>query len=216
MTQASECAGAQIGVPEPRGLDGDRPPGRRQQENRGLEIGDTSRLDELRLVRQAQAGDMRAFEQLYRDTVGRVYGLCLRMCGEAWLAEELAQDAFVRAWDRLDSFRADSAFSSWVYRIAVNVVLTEHRAKTRRNAKHAEAEDNTGRHHGAAPRTPELRMDLEAAIATLPDGAREVFLLHDVEGYKHEEISELTGIAPGTSKAQLFRARRLLREALAL
>lgn len=171
-------------------------------------------------VRRAQAGDESAFEALYREHVGRVYAICLRMSGDARRAEELTQDAFVRAWERLGSFRGESAFSSWLYRIAVNVVLGTRRAEGRRAHRHeiaaglataAEREEA-----GAVERSPGTRLDLERAIAELPPGARTIFVLHDVEGYRHEEIARLTGLAPGTSKAQLHRARRLLREALDL
>jgi RNA polymerase sigma-70 factor (ECF subfamily) len=136
------------------------------------------------------------------------------MCGEAWLAEELAQDAFVRAWEKLDTFRGDSAFFSWLYRLTVNVVLSDRRSRMRRVTKIAEARDLHQRQGGRVAQTPETRVDLEAALAMLPDGARQAFVLHDVEGYKHHEISEMTGIAAGTSKAQLHRARKLLREQL--
>jgi RNA polymerase sigma-70 factor (ECF subfamily) len=128
-------------------------------------------------------------------------------------ARELTQDVFVRVWEKLPSFRGESAFSSWLYRLAVNVVFGDQRAGSRRSRRvlaidelgsEAEAE--------AAGAPPGLTLDLERAIAALPPGARSVFLLHDVEGYEHGEIAELTGIAPGTSKAHLFRARRLLRK----
>ena len=171
-------------------------------------------------VRRAQAGDESAFEALYREHVGRVYAICLRMSADARRAEELTQDAFVRAWERLGSFRGESAFSSWLYRIAVNVVLGARRAEGRRAHRQraaAELSAATEREgHAAAERNPGTRLDLERAIAELPPGARTIFVLHDVEGYRHEEIARLTGLAPGTSKAQLHRARRLLREALDL
>jgi RNA polymerase sigma-70 factor (ECF subfamily) len=167
------------------------------------------------LVRKAQQGDEGAFEQLYRWHVNRVYAVCLRLCCDAVTAQELTQDAFVRAWERLDSFRHESAFSSWLYRLTVNVVLGDRRSRQRRAAKMAEAESIDGLYSGSEAPSHETRLDLEAAIALLPDGARQVFVLHDVEGYKHEEISNLIGIAPGTSKAHLHRARKVLREQLA-
>jgi len=148
--------------------------------------------DPTDLIHRAQQGDRTAFEALYRAHSGRVYALCLRLTADRALAEERTQDAFVRAWERLATFRGESAFSSWLYRLTVNEVLLERRAI------------------GGAG----IALDLERAVAALPPGAREVFVLHDVEGYRHEEIAQLTGIAVGTSKAQLFRARRLLREAL--
>jgi RNA polymerase sigma-70 factor (ECF subfamily) len=170
--------------------------------------------DDGTLVRRAQEGDEVAFERLYRWHVNRVYALCLRMCCDASLAQELTQDAFVRAWERLESFRHESAFSSWLYRVTVNVVLGNRRSRRRYAAKLAEAQSRGSSHHGANAHSHQARMDLEAAMAQLPDGARHVFVLHDVEGYKHEEISKLIGVAPGTSKAQLHRARRILRECM--
>ncbi len=168
-----------------------------------------------RCVAQAQAGDRSAFEELYRRHVGRVYALCLRMSGEAREAEELTQDAFVRAWEKLDSFRGSSAFTSWLHRLTVNVVLASWRAKGRhRERVVAIADVAESVDPGHRPR-PRLALDLEAAIAGLPAGARTVFVLHDVEGYRHRDVAELTGLAVGTSKTQLHRARRLLRKALA-
>ena len=166
------------------------------------------------LVRRAQAGDEVAFRDLYRAHAGRVYAVCLRMAGERGAAEELTQDVFVRAWERLRTFRGDSAFNTWLHRLAVNVVLMERRSRIRREQRVAPAADPAVLERpGAAPPVG-LSLDLEQAIAGLPQGAREVFVLHDVEGYRHAEIAELLGIAEGTSKAQLFRARRLLRQAL--
>jgi RNA polymerase sigma-70 factor, ECF subfamily len=166
------------------------------------------------LVARAQAGDQTAFRELYRQHAGRVYALCLRLTGDGRDAEERTQDVFVRLWDKLRSFRGDSAFSSWLHRLAVNVVLNERRTTGRRERRVMPAEDpdNVAGAQHAAPL--HLNIDLERAIAELPDGAREVFVLYDIEGYGHGEIAQLVGIAEGTSKAQLFRARRLLREKL--
>ena len=174
----------------------------------------TAELDDGMMVRRAQGGDRRAFEQLYRLHVNRVYGLCLRMTGQHTLAEEVTQEAFIRAWEKLDSFRGDSQFFSWLYRLTFNVVLGDKRSQQRREARVVGTDDLESLGHAAPVQRPGLRADLEAAIATLPPGAREVFILHDVEGYKHEEIAEIAGIAQGTSKAHLHRARRLLREQL--
>lgn len=166
------------------------------------------------LVRRAQRGDREAFDQLYTQSVGRVYALCRRMADDAREAEELTQDVFVCAWQRLGSFRAESAFSTWIYRVAVNVILEARRAAGRRAAR-IEFTDAPERVESAArDPSPDDRMDLETAIASLPAGARLVLLLHDVEGYKHEEIAELTRTAVGTVKAQLHRARKLMRERL--
>jgi len=173
-----------------------------------------SQPDDAFLVKRARAGDVAAFEQLYRQNVGRTYALCLRMTANATRAEELTQEAFVRAWEKLKSFRGKSAFSTWLHRIAVNAVLSDHRATSRRAARITATGDAATLDAPVPPPPSGDRMDLEEAIARLPEGARTVFVLHDVEGYLHEEISTMTGIAPGTSKAQLHRARRLLREAL--
>ncbi|MDR3419522.1 MAG: RNA polymerase sigma factor [Nevskia sp.] len=173
---------------------------------------------DLELVRLAAAGDERAFERLYRMHVDRIYGLCCRLChGDTARAEQSTQDAFVRAWEKLDSFRGESRFGTWLHRLTVNVVLGEHRLLKRwvafddgvgtEDESPADAVIPPPRQEDAA-----LGMDLERALSRLPKGARTVLVLHDVEGYRHEEISSLTGIAVGTSKAQLHRARRLMKE----
>ena len=172
------------------------------------------RAEERRLVDRAKAGDMAAFEELYRRNVGRVFAVCMRMAGDPSLAEELAQDVFVRAWERLGTFRGDSAFSSWLHPLTVNVALSERRARRRRTSRFVTTDDLTPFEKPGKSSGPEEGMDLERALATLPPGARSVFVLHDVEGYRHQEIAELTGVAEGTSKAQLHRARRMMREAL--
>ena len=168
------------------------------------------------LVRDAKNGDAAAFEQLYRDHVGRVYALCLRMTADPARAEELSQDVFLRAWNKLATFRGDAAFSTWLHRLAVNVVLAERRSQGKRWARLVMTDDMApfeGSGPEPAPAAPEA-MDLENAISLLPEGARTVFVLYAIEGYRHDEIAEMTGTAVGTSKAQLHRARKLLREAL--
>ncbi len=162
------------------------------------------------LVARARDGSVSAFEILYGQNVGRTYAVCLRLTGDPALAEELTQDAFVRAWEKLHSFRGDSAFSSWLHRLTLNVVYAELRRRARHEAFLAKVPPSDG----IVPGAPAARADLEQAIARLPDGARQAFVLHDVEGYRHEEIAEVAGIAVGTSKAQLHRARKLLREEL--
>jgi len=166
------------------------------------------------LVRRAQDGDETAFRELYHEHAGRIYALCLRLTGDAAAAEERTQDAFVRAWERLATFRGESAFGTWLHRLTVNVVLMERRGSRRRERRVAPASDDPVFERAAAAPAGADRLDLERAIALLPAGAREVFVLFDVEGYSHEEIAGMCGIAIGTSKAQLFRARRLLREML--
>jgi RNA polymerase sigma-70 factor (ECF subfamily) len=165
-------------------------------------------------VARAQEGDVSAFEQLYRSNSGRVYGLCLRLSGNPTTAQELAQDVFVRAWQRLSSFRGESAFFSWLYTLTVNVAFSEGRSRKRRLARITTTDDLTPYERPGRPPSPEAAVDLEKAIAALPPGARAVFVLHDVHGFKHEEIGGMLGVAIGTCKAQLHRARRLLRESL--
>lgn len=166
------------------------------------------------LARRAQAGDEAAFETLYREHAGRVFAVCLRLSGDPARAAELTQDVFVRCWEQLKSYRGESAFGTWLYRLAVNVVWTANRGDRRREARVLPVED-PGMHESRRDGpSVGLRLDLEQAIAALPQGAREVFVLFDIEGFGHEEIARMTGIAVGTSKAQLFRARRLLREKL--
>jgi RNA polymerase sigma-70 factor (ECF subfamily) len=168
---------------------------------------------ELARIRAAQAGDAGAFRLVYDAHVGRVHALCLRLTGEPGWAEELTQDVFVRVWERLASFRGDSAFATWLYRLAMNEVLMALRTTRRRELKVEPRHEPPEAQAGAA-REAEAAIDLERAIAGLPEGCRNVFVLHDVEGLRHEEIARLTGTAVGTSKAHLFRARRLLREVL--
>lgn len=161
----------------------------------------------------AAAGDRVAFERLYRLHSNRVFSLCARMIADRGEAEELTQDVFVRAWEKLSLYRGESAFSTWLHRLAVNLVLNHRKTMARRRGREL---DNQEQIDGQAGRDvyPGIRMDLEQAIGTLPPGARQVFVLHDVEGYKHEEIADLLGVTAGGCKAQLHRARRLLREAL--
>lgn len=168
-------------------------------------------VDEL--VHAAQRGDETAFKALYDAVVDRVYALSLRLTANRTEAEECTQDVFVQVWRRLGTFRGDSAFTTWLHRLTVNVFLTGRRAAGRRQARVVSRELND-LEVAAVPAVPGLRLDLEQAIAALPLGARTVFVLHDVEGYQHQEIATMSGIAEGTSKAQLFRARRLLRELL--
>jgi len=171
--------------------------------------GGVVRVDDDRSdVAAAANGDRRAFERLYRRHGQRVFALCMRMTADRALAEELVQDVFVRVWQKLGTFRSDAAFATWLHRVAVNVVLG------RPTAQGAAADDTALAEAAARPVPVGDRLDLEAAIASLPQGARRVFVLHDVEGYTHEEIGMHLGITSGGSKAQLHRARLLLREAL--
>ncbi len=172
-------------------------------------------VDDRLLVKRAGRGDRQAFEALYRTHVKRVYALCRRLCGDPALAEDLCQETFVKAWTGLPSFRGKSAFGTWLHRVAVNTVLGHRRWSDSREDLRAEDLSTVAPFSAArAESQPSAGVDLERAIARLPQGARAVFVLHDVEGYLHREISEMTGMAVGTSKAHLHRARGLLREAL--
>lgn len=162
----------------------------------------------------AQAGDEAAFEQLYRLYVRRIYSLCCRMLAEPDWAEEVTQDIFIRAWKALGGFRSESSFFSWLYRLAVNRVLGSIKEKRRRIARVFPAEERLLERSPARRTSTEESLDLEAAIGALPERARLVFVLFEIEGYRHEEIASLLGVAEGTCKAQLHRARLLLREAL--
>lgn len=171
---------------------------------------DSDRTD----VALAADGDTRAFERLYRRHAALVYSLARRMASEPE-AEELTQDVFVRTWQKLHTFRGEAQFSSWLYRLAVNVIYARQRRKSVRRGRFAADEGALERAAaGKRPRSLEIRMDFESAIQHLPDGAKEVFVLHDVEGYKHREIADMLEISEGTSKSQLHRARMILRHHL--
>lgn len=171
-------------------------------------------MSERELVARAQRGEVAAFEALYREHEKRIYGLCLRMVADVSRAEDLTQDAFVRAWEKLGSFHGKSTFGTWLHRLTVNLVLGDFRSRSRRKDFGVETEELQLVPDPAPAPQPESGIDLERAIAMLPSKARVVFVLHDVEGLRHKEISETLGIAVGTSKAHLHRARRILREAL--
>lgn len=170
--------------------------------------------DVQRLVTQAASGNTRAFEMLYRLHLGRVFALCMRLTRSEARAEELTQSAFVRAWEKLGSFRGESAFSTWLHRLTVNVVFESQRSDQRRAGRVTLTNDLAVLDRQGQHETPGMKMDLEQAIAQLPDRAREVFVLFQVEGYSHDEIAEMMDMAVGSSKAQLHRARHLLREIL--
>jgi RNA polymerase sigma-70 factor (ECF subfamily) len=163
-------------------------------------------------VARAAAGDARAFEALYRAHLPRVHSLVRRMTAGRD-ADELTQDVFVRLWQKLGTFRGDSSFSTWLHRLAVNVVIERFRSDQTRRARLYDGEDIFEVLPGPA-QTRDIGMDFEAALEKLPDGARQIFVLHDVEGYKHHEIATMLEISAGTSKAQLHRARMMLRRHL--
>ncbi|MEN8143892.1 MAG: sigma-70 family RNA polymerase sigma factor [Gemmatimonadota bacterium] len=164
-------------------------------------------------ARRAAEGDTAAFERLYRRHVPRVHSLALRMLGPE-LADETTQDVFVRVWQKLDTYRGEAKLSTWMHRVAVNLILAQRKKLGIQRARsHPDAEGALQRVAGPKS-TPELKPALERAIQALPEGAREVFVLHDVEGYKHREIAEMLGVTSGTTKAQLHRARMMLRQRL--
>ena len=160
----------------------------------------------------AASGDGSAFERLYRAHVARVHSLVRRMIGPDH-ADDVAQDVFIRAWTKLSSFRGEAAFGTWLHRLAVNVILARRTTIGTERGRYSDAEDVLDGVAGRAA-APDLSMDFEEAIGRLPDGARQVFVLHDVEGYRHEEIADMLGIVPGTSKSQLHHARMALRRHL--
>jgi RNA polymerase sigma-70 factor (ECF subfamily) len=180
--------------------------------NAVVAVTEQGQIDERGWVERAQQADTAAFESLYRLHVDRVYGLCLRMTGNPSEAEDCTQEAFIQAWNKLSKFRGDSAFGTWMHRIAVNAVLGRMR-KARREQDRIEAVTDIS----PAPETVGDSgnfEDLQNAVDDLPEGARHVFVLHAVYGYSHDETGDMLGIAAGTSKAQLHRAKRLLAQQL--
>lgn len=166
------------------------------------------------LVARARAGDTAAFESLYRRYAGRVHAVCRRILADRGAAEECTQDAFVRAWGALEQFRGDSRFDTWLTRIAINVALQRLKHE-RRHLRLVQADGmDMLENQPASGTAPESGMDLERLIATLPPAARAVFVLYAIEGYSHEEIAHMTGIAEGTCKAHVYRARQLLQARL--
>lgn len=172
-----------------------------------------SRTEPADDVALAAGGDVRAFERLYRANLPKVHSLVRRMTGGRD-ADELTQDVFVRVWQKLGSFRGDAAFATWLHRLAVNVVIERFRTETTRRRRHHDGEEIFDTLPALATRSGDIAMDFESALAKLPDGAREIFVLHDVQGYKHHEIATMLEISAGTSKAQLHRARMILRRHL--
>ena len=167
-------------------------------------------VDDVALAAQ---GDTQAFERVYHAHLGRVFNLARRMAGPE-AADEVAQDVFVRVWQKLHTFRGESSFSTWLHRLAVNVIVERFRALgTARDRFLADSEETLERLPGSglAPLRYDSRIDLDAALKRLPPGARTVFVLHDVEGYRHDDIGKILGVSVGTSKSQLHRARMTLR-----
>ena len=164
-------------------------------------------------VQRAAGGDHSAFERLYRDHVGRIYALCVRMVDEQ-SAEDLTQEVFIRAWRKIDTFKGQSQFGTWLHRLAVNYVLSRRETQRRRESRHVGGDGLLSRVMAPTRRSSGHALDIESAIGHLPDRAREVFVLYDVEGYSHQEIADTLGVSVGTSKSQLHRARMLMREQL--
>ena len=177
-------------------------------------IGDSvlNRTGQISDVALAAAGDAAAFERLYEAHVARIHSLARRMLGHDY-ADEVTQDIFVRTWQKLSTFRGESAFGTWLHRLALNVIIERRRsfALQRARVTHDPVAVDLAT---VPPSRSDLRVDFEHAIGQLPEGARAIFVLHDVEGYKHREIAVMLQIATGTSKRQLHRARMLMREQL--
>ena len=178
------------------------------QRDRALDRNDADAVE----AALAASGDAHAFERLYRSHVGRVYALVRRMLDDED-ADEVTQDIFVRAWQKLGTYRGEAAFSTWLHRVGVNVILARRQTLGIRRNRFLEGDEVLDAVPGRRS-APETTLDFESALARLPSGAREVFVLHDVEGYRHEEIADRLGITSGGSKAQLHRARLLLRQSL--
>jgi RNA polymerase sigma factor (sigma-70 family) len=206
---ATNAKGRSVILPRPQAAAPDRSPA-------------VEPVDDAVLAAQAADGDRAAFEAIYRRHAARIHGLALRLAGDPVEAESLVQDTFVRAWFALDRYQASGSLPGWLARVAVNLWRDRFRAdrRSRRLLERAadEAPDlaraGADRDPATASRRPVpvlLAMDLERAMTRLPQGARQVYVLHDVEGYTHVEIADLLGVAVGTAKAQLHRARRLLR-----
>jgi len=185
-------------------------------EEGALELVNSSPDREFELVRQAAAGNSHAFRELYKGNVSRVYAVCLRASQDRDTADELTQEVFVKAWEKLGTFHFESKFSSWLHSIAVNQFLMMKRSEKRFTERVAELSEILTRENPAAKskHTFDSRIDIEAALEKLPEQARLTFVLHDIEGYKHHEISKLMNIEVGTSKAHLHRARKILRAEL--
>jgi RNA polymerase sigma-70 factor (ECF subfamily) len=176
------------------------------------------RAADLELARRCRQGDAAAFEELYRAHSGRLFNLVLRMAGSVHEAEDLLQDVFLHAHRKLDGFRGESSLGTWLYRLAVNLCLDHLRGRGVKMARATDSLDAEGAEEPAAvaPVVPTAisRIDLERAIAKLPDGCRAAFVLHDIEGFEHHEVARLLGVTEGTSKSQVHKARLKLRAML--
>jgi RNA polymerase sigma-70 factor (ECF subfamily) len=171
-------------------------------------------VTDIDLVERAKGGDERAFRALYDRSVDRIYRLAYRMAGDTELARDFTQETFVRAYQRLDQFRGDAAFSTWLHSIAISVTLNGLRRSARHRGRERPLDDAHHVHSPVRESEPGVWGRIEAAVDGLPDIYRTVFVMHDLEGYSHGEIAASLGVAEGTSKARLFRARSKLREVL--
>lgn len=176
---------------------------------------EAGRTADLELARRSRSGDAAAFEEIYRAHAGRLYNLVFRMIGTPEAAEDVLQEVFLHAHRKLESFRGESSLGTWLYRLAVNQCLDVLRGRQAKMARATESLDAEGADEPVAvsPLVPSAisRMDLEHAIAQLPDGCRAAFILHDVEGFEHHEVATMLGVAEGTSKSQVHKARQKLR-----
>lgn len=178
-------------------------------------MADQSRAADTELVERCLNGDLGAFEDLYRQHSTRLYNLAFRMVGNAADAEDLVQDIFLTVYRKLESFRGASALGTWLYRLGMNVCLDRLRSKAARQDQATDMlDERLGSTHIPSALAGVSRIDLERAIASLPEGSRAAFLLHDVEGFDHTEVGQLLGVAEGTSKSQVHKARLRIREFL--
>ena len=167
------------------------------------------------LIKAVQGGDKKAYNQLYQQYIGQVYGLCYRLTGEKMLAEDATQEVFIQLWRKIDNFKGDSKFSTWLHTVTSNITISYMRKQKSWLQKMFNIEDSVAINAvGGLPEAQESSsaVDLESYVARLPDRARIVFVLHAIEGYRHHEIAAMTNMAVGTSKAQFHRAKQLLKE----
>lgn len=171
--------------------------------------------EESQLVLRSQNGDQIAYEKLYRANIGKVFALCMRLCGQKELAEDLAQESFIRAWQKIASFRGDSKFSSWLFRLTSNVVIGHLRKNSKWQTDSLDEEDSyetaEWQQTQSTDRPFGLHQEIDKALRCLSDSARVVLIMHEYLGYQHNEISFMTGMAVGTSKTHLHRARTTLK-----
>jgi RNA polymerase sigma factor (sigma-70 family) len=177
--------------------------------NKDFIIGANNISEDIELVNRAKKSDIKAFEKLYRKYIGRIYSLALRMSNDSRIAEELSQEIFIRVWQKLELFKGRSNFYTWLHRLAINFILNEKKSKSRHHKNEILIDERII--EPAEKNNLDLSLDLEKAISYLPEGAKEIFILYDIEGMQHDEIARLKNITVGASKSQLHRARKILR-----